>query len=235
MTAHPPHRPPLSGGTDASAHETETPAVALGRVGGSLLAVAFGLLARARGNRALHPVGTCGSGALLTTPGPRSGVVLLDTPGPHACQVRWSRATGRRRGRDVEGLAVRVMGPAGGDVLLASTGTGVITRHMLTVRTPDQHGPLSTLLPLSTSRGNLLLRLDPVTLGESLPTAYRLLIAAPGHPWHERGTLQIDWSSQDCTRRHDPVGAPLVGTWTPPLWARLRDPSYAASQDVPAT
>lgn len=238
MTADPLHGSPLSGGTDASAVETDTMAVALGRVGGSLLAAAFGLLAQARGNRALHPVGTCGSGTLRVTQGSRSGVVLLDTPGPHGCQVRWSRATGRRRGRDVEGLAVRVTGPAAGDVLLASTGTGVITRHVLTVRTPDQHGPLSTLLPLSTSRGNLLLRLDPVTAGacpQSPPTAYRLLIAAPGHPWHERGTLQVDWSTQDCTRRHDPVGKPPAGTWTAPLWARLRDPSYAASQDVPAT
>ena len=80
-----------------------------------------------------------------------------------------------------------------------------------------------------------LLRLDPVTGGVSPPTAYHLLVAAPGLPWHERGTLRITWSTHDCTRRHDPVGEPLAGTWTHPLWARLRDPSYAASQDVPAT
>lgn len=227
MTGSTPHRSARHTGSDALA-------IAAGRVGGGLLAALFGLLARARGNRALHPVGTSGSGTLLMTPGSPSGVVLLDTPGPHDCQVRWSRATGRRRGLDVEGLAVRVVGPAGGDALFASTGTGVVTRHVLTARTPDQHGPLTTLLPLSTARGNLLLRLDPVSAGESPPMAYRLLIAAPGLPWHERGTLQITWSTHDGIRRHDPVGEPLAGTRTHPLWAGLRQPSYAASQDVPA-
>jgi hypothetical protein len=213
---------------------TDAVSIVLGRAGGRLLAVLFGLLARARGTRALHPVGVCGSGALLVTPGSPSGVVVLDVPGPHDCHVRWSRATGRRRGHDVEGLAVSMTGPAVGDVLFASTGTGVVTRHLLTARTPDRHGPLTTLLPLETALGSLLLRLDPVPTGEDPPTSYQLLIAAPGLPWHERGTLEAIWSTDDCTRRHDPVGQPLAGTWTHPLWARLRDPSYAASQEVPA-
>ncbi|WP_256841159.1 hypothetical protein [Ornithinimicrobium cryptoxanthini] len=213
---------------------TNTLSVTLGRVGGGLLAALFGLVGRARGTRALHPVGVCGAGALHMVPGPPSGVALLDSPGPHDCRVRWSRAAGRRHGRDVEGMAVRVTGAAAGDVLFASTGTGVVTRHMLTARAPHRHGSLTTLLPLSTARGSLLLRLDPVPTEGDPPTAYRLLIAAPGLPWHERGTLEIRWSSHDCTRRHDPVGQPLEGTWTQPIWSRLRDPSYAAAQQVPA-
>lgn len=208
--------------------------VAVARGGGALLAAVFGQLARVRGTRALHPVGVCGRGTLRVRPGPRSGVVLLDVPGPHDCHVRWSRATGRRRGRDVEGLAVRVEGQAAGDVLLASTGTGHVTRHLLTVRAPDTHGPVTTLLPLSTARGSLLLRLDPVSAEDGPPSAYRLLVAAPGRPWHERGVLQITWSDQDCTRRHDPVGKPPAGTWTHPVWAALRHPSYGASEQVRA-
>ena len=214
------------------------PAQALAAVGGRLLAAAFGLTARARGTRALHAVGVCGSASLTVRPGPPCGVVLLDDPGPHPCQVRWSRAMGRGEGHDIEGLAVRVQGPAAGDVLLASTGTGVLGRHLLVPRRADEHGPVTTLLPLSTARGPRLLRLDAVDPGgasaDEPPTAYRLLVSAPGRPWHERGTLSVTWDDRDCSRRHDPVGHPPAGAWTHPLWARLRDPSYAASQQVAA-
>lgn len=209
----------------------------LGRAGGALLAALFGLTARLRGTRALHPVGVCGTARLAVRPAPPSGVVLLDDPGPHACLVRWSRATGRRGdGYDIEGLAVRVEGAAAGDLLFASTGTGVVGRHVLMPRTLADHGPVTTLLPLSTRRGPLLLRLDPVEEpgAPGPPTAYRLLVSAPGRPWHERGMLTITWTDRDCTRRHDPVGHPPAGAWTHPLWARLRDPSYAASQQVAA-
>lgn len=206
----------------------------VGRVGGAVLARGFGLAARLRGTRALHAVGFCGTGRLTVRPGAPSGVVLLDQPGPHPCLVRWSRATGLRDGPDVEGLAVRLEGPASGDVLVASTGTGPLTRHLLTVRRRHDHGPLTTLLPLSTARGPLLLRLDPLTDTADPPSAYRLLVAAPGRPWHERGRLDITWTDEDCTHRHDPVGHPPTGTWTHPLWARLRQPSYAASQQVRA-
>ncbi|GGB74016.1 hypothetical protein N798_05730 [Knoellia flava TL1] len=209
----------------------------LGWIGGRALAGAFGLTARLRGTRALHAVGFCGTGRVTIEPGPRSGVVLLDEPGPHACDVRWSRATGLREGPDIEGLAVRLTGPAAGDVLLASTGTGVLTRHVLTVRGRWDHGPLTTLLPLETARGRLLLRVDPagpVAGGGEPPSAYRLLVAAPGHPWHERGRLELTWTDSDCTRRHDPVGHAPMGTWTSPLWTALRQPSYAVSQQVRA-
>ncbi|WP_404380946.1 phosphodiesterase [Knoellia locipacati] len=206
----------------------------LGWFGGQVLAATFGLAARMRGTRALHAVGFCGTGLLTVRPGARSGVVLLDDPGPHPCLVRWSRATGMRDGPDIEGLAVRLEGPASGDVLVASTGTGVLTRHLLTVRRRQDHGPLTTLLPLSTPSGPLLLRFDPLTDTADPPSSYRLLVAAPGRPWHERGRLDITWTNEDCTRRHHPVGHPPAGAWTHPLWARLREPSYAASQQVRA-
>lgn len=207
----------------------------LGRAGGALLAAAFGLTAQVRGTRALHPVGVCGHGRLSIVPGPASGVVVLDHPGPHAGAVRWSRATGRQRGRDIEGLGLRLQGPGEGDVLLASTGTGVVGRHVLRARGALDHGLLSTLLPLQTVRGPLLLALEPEPSSDAHPpTTYRLLVSAPGHPWHERGRLEISWTDRDCLRRHDPVGHPPVGTWTHPFWARLRDPAYGASQQVPA-
>lgn len=207
-----------------------------------MLAAVFGATARVRGTRALHPVGVCGSGSLALVPGPPSGVPLLDSAGPHPCQVRWSRAVGLRRGWDIEGMALRIGGAAAGDLLLASTGRGVVGRHALVVRAHGVHGTVSTLLPLRTARGDLLVRLDPEprggrgarTGGESPPTAYRLFVAAPGRPWHERGRLTVDWDDLDCARRHDPVGHPPVGTWVAAGWAALRDPSYAASQRVEA-
>ncbi|GAA5159503.1 hypothetical protein [Ornithinimicrobium tianjinense] len=219
----------------------------VGHAGGAVLAAVFGLIARLRGTRALHPVGVCGAARLDVRTGPPSGVPVLDGPGPHRGVARWSRATGRRGdGLDIEGLALRIDGPTGGDVLLASTGTGVVGRHVLVLRRRDTHGPLTTLLPLSTRRGRLLLRLDPVeadpveadprgwAAGAHPPTSYRLLVSAPGRPWHERGTLELTWTEGDCTRRHDPVGRPPAGTWVAPLWAALRDPSYAASEQVAA-
>lgn len=206
----------------------------VGRAGGALLAGTFGLVARLRGTRALHPVGISGTGVITSEPTSPTGVVLLDDPGPHPCRVRWSRATGRQQGHDIEGLAVRIDGAAAGDVLFASTGTGVIGRHVLVLRDLDSHGPLTTLLPLSTPSGALLFRLDPVPGTGEPPTAYLLLTAAPGGPWRERGRLDITWSDQDSTRRHDPVGHPPAGSWNHPLWARLRAPSYAASQQVAA-
>lgn len=230
----PPAAGPASPQRDDVPDEGFGPLALAGRLGGVALGAAFGLVARLRGTRALHPVGFCGAGTLTVRPATHSGVVLLDDPGPHPCLVRWSRATGRRDGSDIEGLAVRLQGGAAGDVLLASTGTGVITRHLLTLRGRDDHGPLTTLLPLSTARGPLLLRLDPMTDGADPPAAYRLLVSAPGRPWHERGRLDISWTEVDCTRRHDPVGHPPAGSWVHPLWARLRDPSYAASQRVRA-
>ena len=203
------------------------------RSGGALFAAVFGLTARLRGTRALHPVGVCGTGALATVPGPPSGVPLLDEPGPHRCLVRWSRATGRQDGLDVEGLAVRIEGPGEGDLLLASTGTGVLGRHLLVLRRPRHHGPLTTLLPPQCERGPLLVGLDPVGAEPAdPPTAYRVLVGAPGRSWHERGELTLSWTDHDCVRRHDPVGHPPVGTWTHPFWAHLRDPAYGASQQV---
>lgn len=173
----------------------------LGRAGGALLAAVFGLTAQVRGTRALHPVGVCGHGRLSAVPGPASGVVVLDHPGPHAGAVRWSRATGRQRGRDIEGLGLRLQGPGEGDVLFASTGTGV--RRPARARGALDHGLLSTLLPLQTVRGPLLLALEPEPSSDAHPpTTYRLLVSAPGHPWHERGWLEISWTDRDCLRRH---------------------------------
>ncbi|MFC7489794.1 MULTISPECIES: phosphodiesterase [unclassified Knoellia] len=222
--------------TSSSAHPRSTAGLVdlVARVAGRALAVAFGEAARLRGTRALHPVGFCGAGSLTVDPGRPSGVVMLDAPGPHPCLVRWSRATGLHKGPDLEGLAVRLQGPAAGDVLVTSTGTGVLTRHVLTVRRRHHHGPLTTVLPLSTARGPLLLRFDPLGSGDDPPAAYRLLVSAPGRPWHKRGRLDITWTGSDCTRRHDPVGHSPAGTWTHPLWAGLREPSYAASRRVRA-
>ena len=229
-----------------SAPAHQAPPAIVARAGGALLAAGFRLTARLRGTRALHPVGVCGEARLSVAPGPPSGVVLLDQPGPHTCAVRWSRALGRQRGWDIEGVALRVVGHGAGDLLFASTRTGVLGRHLLVARAPGEHGPLSTLLPLQTARGSLLLALDPLALdplalhpvaqagAQVPPTAYRLLVSAPGRPWHVRGRLRITWSDQDCRRRHDPVGRPPVGTWVHPFWAGLRDPSYAASQQVGA-
>lgn len=220
--------------------EAPGPAPLVGRLGGAVLAGLLGALARVRQDRALHPLGVCGVGRVAVEPGGvRSGVPLLDDPGPHPCHVRWSRATGLSVGPDIEGLALRFEGPASGDLLLASTFTGAIGRHVLAPRLRRDYGTVTTLLPLRTQLGTLLVRLDPEPAptggaGRTPPRAYLMSVAAVGQPWHRRGRLQIDWSPHDCPRRHDPVGHPPAGTGVHPFWAALRDPAYVASQRVPA-
>ena len=214
-----------------------------GRWAGMALAAIFGALARARGTRALHAVGVCGRGTLKFEPGTDHGVPLLSGARSHSCLVRASRAVGLPRLPDIEGLALRIDGPDGGDLLFASTGAGMVTRHLLVPRLPFRLGTLTTLMPLRTAGGGLLLRLEPERgsrghpgqgRAQRPPTAYRVWIAAPGRPWHERGRLDVAWEDGDCSRRHDPVGHPPAGTWFGATWARLRDPSYAASQRTPA-
>jgi len=81
----------------------------------------------------LHPDGRSFTGELETW-GARVpvGAHLLDRPARHQVVVRLSKGAGTRRGRpDVRGLAIRVHGAGRDtDILLSTTGTGRLTRHV---------------------------------------------------------------------------------------------------------
>ena len=97
-------------------------------------AVALGVrLARSRHRRSLHPDGRSFTGELevrgLDVP---VGSDLIDRPGRYEVTIRLSKGVGTRAGRrDIRGVAIRVDGPSPGpDLLLSTTGTGRVTRHV---------------------------------------------------------------------------------------------------------
>jgi hypothetical protein len=95
-------------------------------------------LARSRHRRSLHPDGRSFTGELevrgLDAP---VGSELIDRPGRHQVTIRLSKGVGTRSGRrDIRGVAIRVHGSGRGpDLLLSTTGTGHVTRHIPTPRT----------------------------------------------------------------------------------------------------
>lgn len=221
----------------------------------------FDLLARARSGKPLHPRGTVTTGRLTIdaagpgrTTGP-TGVPLLDEPGSHPCLVRTSRSIGLPAPwPDVQGLALRLPqddGAGVADLLLASTGRGVVLRHVFLPRlTPA--APLTTLLPLTTPTGRLLMMLEPRTPARGTattdaPTSWWFLTAAPGGRWVRRGRLELDRpaGAADGTRAEgeaardgegdedvhfDPVRNRLRGTRHPLPLAVLRGGSYGPAR-----
>lgn len=202
--------------------------------GGLGLAAGLGAVAVARRDKPLHAFGRVAAGTLtVTADAPASGVPLLDHPDHHRCTVRRSRAMSlTHHGPDVMGVAVRIEGAAddGGpaDLLLASTGTGGLTRWLLRPHLREDGGPLTTLLPQLGPRGAVWLRLDPA--GRS---AYDLSWSGTHDRWHRVGRLELDgpWG-EDRPLRFAPVDRPLAGL-RPPTWVRvLRRPAYQAAQHL---
>ncbi|AKT52504.1 hypothetical protein ADJ73_01475 [Arsenicicoccus sp. oral taxon 190] len=209
------------------------------------MAGALGAVAVVRRDKPLHAYGRVATGTLIigtvtagtpTTgggPDEPSGIPLLDQLGAHRCTVRASRAMSlAHHGPDVMGVAVRVEGAGadGGDadLLFASTGTGPVTRWLLTLHRSEQGGPLTTLLPQDSSRGARWLRLDPA--GRA---AYELSWAGAAGRWHPAARLQLDhaWGA-DQGLRFTPVERPLAGL-RPPAWVRvLRRPAYQVARHL---
>lgn len=214
---------------------------AAGAVPGAVLGVVFGAAARLRNTKPLHPYGRVGPGVLeVTHRRPGLGVPLLEAEGEHDCVVRWSRSTGLPAPLpDIEGLAVRLEEPRS-DLLFAATGTGGLTRFLLTVRAPDSHGPQGTLLPVGTAGGPMLFLATPVLdRGDGPPERFVLSLAVGTGDWERWGRLDVVSWGPDLSMRFDPVRNPLPGTWQYP-WVRfLREPAYlmarfgASSPDAP--
>lgn len=240
--------------TGASLGEFASPggmAAAAGWLPSRALALGFAATARFRHGRALHYLGVAGTGTLELIGG-QTGVSVLDTPASLAVHVRWSRAAGLSwDGPDVEGMALRLpLGPDNpgrrpfADLLFASTGSGDVGRYTLQPRSAGSYGALSTLVPVRTPRGQLILRLTPAEPGRTgdpagpaaasddlPPTAYELSWSGLRGAWTRLGRLQISWSDGDTDERFDPITHPLPGTRQHPLVTMLRRPSYRSSRD----
>lgn len=218
---------PVSAGDSAEARPRSRVGAAVGAVLGAVLGAVFGAAAKVRDTKPLHPVGQVGDGILeVTRPLPELGVPLLEKEGSHPCLVRWSRAMGLPSPLpDVEGLAIRFEEPTA-DLLFAATGTGTLTRFLLVPRTPGNHGSQSTLLPVSTRAGSLVLRVTPAPDGNEPPNRFGLAVAHSGGEWRTVGRLEVPQWGPDRPIRFDPVTNVLTGTRQYPLVRMLREPAY---------
>jgi len=193
--------------------------------GGALAAGAGALGAVMQRVKPLHPEGELRRATLThSPPAVASGVPWLDSPGQDDAVVRVSRAVGLPDALpDVQGLAVRVVLETGAaDLLLASTGLGVVTRYVLMPTRRITGRPLTTLLPYRSPRGPLLLAAAPES-----EHAFELRWAGPAGPWHAFGRLDLGAPfGDDLQVSFDPVVnvAPGLSHYS---WVRtLREPAY---------
>lgn len=222
----------------APAALAQAAAAAAAGIAGAGLGAVFGIAARLRRDKPLHPVGIVAPARLVVTPAAHlSGSSLLDEAAAHACVVRASYSVGTGPDRaDIEGLAVRVLGPEPHDVvtdlLFASTGVGGLARHVLLPRRAGEHAAMTTLLPVRSERGPLYLRVDPVDVrSRPWPSEYRLSWAHGLGQWRQVGTLAVRWPEPwDAPARFDPIVFPLPGTAQYPVITALREPAYRFSR-----
>jgi hypothetical protein len=218
-----------------STRDTLTQAVtAAAAVPGAVLGGVFGAVATLRRDKPLHPRGQVGEGVLhVTEPVPWLGIPLLATEERHPCVARWSRAAGLPWPLpDVEGLAVRIEQPGtgeGADLLFASTGTGSVTRFLLTPRAPSSHGPQSTLLPVESRMGAVIFLATPADDAHP-PRRFDVAVAHGASSWLKVGFLEVDAWGPDRPTPLDPVRNVLPGTRQYPVVRGLREPSYLVSR-----
>ncbi|ORT58055.1 hypothetical protein [Streptomyces sp. CB03238] len=220
---------------------------------------AFGIarrIARRRSAPALHPQGLTCAG-VLDVPGTGGdaapwGVPLLDRAGSYDVTVRWSRAAGLpARLPDGLGLALRVE-DAGGhgaplDLLLTSSGTGRLGRHVPRLRRDALAGPYSTLLSYRVGdrerviaafpvRGPRRVRGDLAALRQALehgPARFELRAAAPGEPWRTFATLTVGTPRpypEETTPTSDPYLHGLPGLRPTDRLHGLRAAAYSGSR-----
>lgn len=194
--------------------------------GGAVLATSTRTLAAVRGTaKPLHPEGELVVGTLsrvgLTPP---LGVPWLDQAGEDQVLVRRSRSVGLPDGLpDVHGLAVRVPldGGGHGDLLLASTGRGPLTRFLLAPTREPGGRTLTTLLPYRTVAGPVLLAAREVAPGH-----FGLACAVGRGEWRAFADLTLSAGVGDPLVSFDPGENQVPGLEQYPWVRRLRAPSY---------
>ena len=114
-----------------------------------------------------------------------------------------------------------------GDLLLATTGWGRVTRFVLTASAAPYGRPLTTLLPYRTDLGPMLLgaRRDDTT--DVVQLAYAVGTGA----WRSIGELVMsDEAPGDPTISFDPVDHPVTGLDHYAAVDRLREPAYRTAR-----
>ncbi|MFS3127528.1 hypothetical protein ACLM5J_03905 [Nocardioides sp. Bht2] len=215
------------------------------RLGGGLLAAATALIAKARtAAKPLHPRGEVWTARFAPAPdlSRHPDVVWLTDVMTDRVELRVSTAIGLRPGwPDVAGIALRFSladRPVGGrhvalrraDLLLASTGTGPLTRFLLApTRHPDQHR-LTTLLPYRGTAHPVVFALSPQPSGTvGAAPDYEFAVAHGTGPWRLCGRLRLGERVQR-ELDFDPIGnlPPGLDQYS---WVRLlRSPAYRTAR-----
>ncbi|MEV1331989.1 phosphodiesterase [Micromonospora costi] len=210
---------------------------------------ASAVLARLRRARLFHPDGRSFTGQVTIwgTPGPPTGVALLDQPGRYAATIRFSKGLSTPGSwPDVLGLAVRLHAAGPFDLLVGSSAAPPLLRAMSLPRRRFA-GTYSTVTPLRTARRRVWLGLlaDPESpdLGRSLAqvaAAARtgeprlvLAVASAVGPWRPLGEVSVGdqlSARQDAALAFDPIGNVPAGLWATGPLAWLRDQTYRGSR-----
>jgi hypothetical protein len=200
---------------------------------GHALAWGLGTVARLRRGKPLHPRGDISRAVLeVTDPVPGAGA-FLGSHGIHEGLGRRATAMGLPSPLpDIDGLALRlVVEGRDADLLLASTGTGRWTQHVLLPHRSGARVPLTTLFPFETGAGRVVLGLFPTSDDGGSPD-YDVRASVSSGPWRPLGhlTLVAVPAEDQPTLRFDPVRNTPPGLATHPLVVRLRDPAYVAAR-----
>ncbi|MEU7755391.1 phosphodiesterase [Micromonospora sp. NPDC049101] len=208
-------------------------------------------LGRLRRGRLLHPAGRSFAGEVVIwgTPGPPTGVDLLDAPGRYRAAVRLSKGTPTPGGwPDVLGLALRLHRDTGRpfDLLVSSSGAAPVLRHLPLPRRAFT-GTYSTIVGFRVGRRRLWLAAlpdpDSVGLGRSLSTVAAatrtdtprlvLAVASAVGPWRPVGQVSIGTqlsAEEDAALAFDPVGNLPPELRAAGLLAWLREQTYRGSR-----
>ncbi|MFG2047988.1 phosphodiesterase [Micromonospora sp. NPDC048935] len=208
-------------------------------------------LGRLRRGRLLHPSGRSFAGEVLIwgTPGPPTGVDLLDDPGRYRAAVRLSKGTPTPGGwPDVLGLALRLHRDSGRpfDLLVSSSGAAPVLRNLPLPRRAFT-GTYSTIVGYRVARRRLWLAAlpdpDSVDLGRSLSTVAAatrtdtprlvLAVASAVGPWRPVGQVSIGTqlsAEEDAALAFDPVGNLPPGLRAAGPLAWLREQTYRGSR-----
>lgn len=195
---------------------------------GRVLAAGLGAVAALRRGKPLHPRGEiCRAVLEITHPVPAAGP-FVGTTGTYDGLARRATAMGLPAPLpDVDGLALRFPVDGGdADLLLAATGTGRWTQHVLALHRSGARVPLTTLLPFESGAGRLVLGLFPVGAD------YDVRASLGSGPWRPLGHLTLEpLAVEDPPElRFDPIRNAPPGLGTHPALARLRDPAYVAAR-----
>jgi hypothetical protein len=205
---------------------------AVSSAAGQVLRAVTRLISARPAGKPLHPRGSTTRGTLCRFgSATRTGAQWLDGTGDDRVIVRQSRAVGLPPPfPDVFGLAVRVPTSGGGhgDLLLASTGLGRLTRFILTLARSPHSRPMTTLLPYRTPLGPVLLSAE-FRDRTTITMSWAVLFGA----WHPFAELRLDddaGDEPDTPLSFEPVANTVPGLVTYDWVRRLRAPAYATAR-----